>query len=108
MTNMSTTLVPPTYYVVKPYGQAPRVFTTVAQAATALTGLGDKPTSIRVITGSRVRRLNQREISELRSRLSTRNRTGPNGSTWSRPRRPNPPRKAGPAPKLENHRPASV
>ena len=67
--NMSTTLVPPTYYVVKPRGQAARIFLTTAQAATAIVGLGPTPTAVSAITGRRTRTLTHAELRELRQHV---------------------------------------
>jgi hypothetical protein len=62
---MSTTLVPPSYYIVKPRGQAARQYLTVGQAAIALSWLAPTPTVIGVITGKRTRSLTDRELREL-------------------------------------------
>jgi len=63
---MSTALLPPTYYVVKPRGQAARHYLTVAQAATAIAQLAPTPTTMSAITGSRTRSLTETELRELR------------------------------------------
>jgi hypothetical protein len=66
---MSTTLIPPTWYVVKPRGQTARVFPTIAQAATALVMLGPTPAIVSAITGSRTRSLTEIELRDLRQRV---------------------------------------
>jgi hypothetical protein len=62
---MSTTLLPPTYYVVKPSRRKPLLFPTVAQAAVAIITL--VPTSVRVsvMIGIRTRTLTDAELREL-------------------------------------------
>jgi hypothetical protein len=62
---MSTTLIPPSYYIVKPRGQTARVFPSLAQAATALAQLSPVPATVSAITGSRERSLTDRELREL-------------------------------------------
>lgn len=66
---MSTTLISPTYYVVKPRGQTARVFPTIAQAATTLVMLGRTPATVSAITGTRTRSLTETELRELRQRI---------------------------------------
>lgn len=66
---MSTTLIPPSYYVVKPRGQTARVFPAIAQAATTLVMLGGTPATVSAITGSRTRSLTETELRELRQRV---------------------------------------
>ena len=43
---MSTTLVPPSHYVVKPRGQTARVFPSLAQAAAALGYRNARPDAV--------------------------------------------------------------
>ena len=62
---MSTTLVPPSYYIVKPRGQAARRYPTVAQAASAMAQLALTPTAIGAITGNRTRSLTDSELRQL-------------------------------------------
>jgi hypothetical protein len=66
---MSTTLVPPSYYVVKPRGGTARVFPTIAQAATAIVALARTPATVSAITGRRTRSLTDTELRELRQRV---------------------------------------
>jgi hypothetical protein len=66
---MSTTLIPPNWYSVKPHGQTARVFPTIAQAATTLVMLGRTPASVSAITGSRTRSLTETELRELGQRV---------------------------------------
>jgi len=61
----SVSLVPPSYHVVKPQGQTARVFPTVAQAATAIVGLGPTPATVSAMTGRRTRNLTGSELHEL-------------------------------------------
>lgn len=62
---MTTTLVPPSYYVVKPNGQPPRHYRTVADAAAAIVLIAPTPTTVEVLTGSRRRSLTDTELREL-------------------------------------------
>jgi hypothetical protein len=64
---VSTTLVPPSYYVAKARGLTARVLVTLAQAATAIVQLA--PTPATVITGTRTRRLTDSELRELGQRV---------------------------------------
>ena len=63
--NVSTTVVPPSYYVVKARGLTTRVFVTLAQAATAIVQLAPTPATLNVITGRRTRRLTDSELREF-------------------------------------------
>ena len=62
---MSTTLLPPSDYVVRPRGQAARRYETLAQAAAEIARLLPAPASVSVITGRRRRSLTDRELREL-------------------------------------------
>jgi hypothetical protein len=66
---MSTTLLAPSYYVVKPRGQTARHYLTLAQAATAIAQLAPTPTTVSAITGSRARSLSDSELRELGRRV---------------------------------------
>ena len=61
---MSTTLIPPTFYVVKPRGRA-GVYGTVADAAGAIVRLGSSPAAVGAVTGRRARGLTDGELHEL-------------------------------------------
>ena len=62
---MSTTLVPPTFYVVKPRGQSARMYATVAAAAGAIVAHGSSPAAVGAVTGRRARGLTDGELHEL-------------------------------------------
>jgi len=62
---MSTTLVPPSYYVVAAPGIRARAFETVAEAAAAIFDLAPMPTMVTAVTGSRRRNLTEPELREL-------------------------------------------
>ena len=62
---MSTTLVPPTYYEVKPNGRSSRIYRTIADAAWAVVRLAPTPTAVTALTGSRRRSLTDNELREL-------------------------------------------
>jgi hypothetical protein len=47
---MSTTLIPPAFYVVKPRGRPVRAYATVKDAANALVLLGSLPATVGAIT----------------------------------------------------------
>jgi hypothetical protein len=66
---MSTTLVPPTWYVIKPRGQTVHVFSAIAEVATALVKLGPTPATVGAIIGTRTRSLTETELRELRDRV---------------------------------------
>jgi hypothetical protein len=63
---MSTSLLPPTWYVVKSHSQTLRVFPTIAQVAIALVMLCPTPAAVGAITGSRTRSLTETEPRALR------------------------------------------
>ena len=62
---MSTTLVPPSYYVVRAQARPPRVCRNVADAAVAVLWLAPGPTTVRIVTGRRPRKLTAWELREL-------------------------------------------
>jgi hypothetical protein len=62
---MSTTLLPPTYYVVKPRGGGALQFPTVAEAALAIITLAPTPVRLSVMNGIRARALTDAERHEL-------------------------------------------
>jgi hypothetical protein len=74
---MSTTLVPPTCYVVRPRGESPRVFPTIARAAAELVMLGPTAATVSVAIGARARSLTQQELGELRLCVSAIRRPAP-------------------------------
>ena len=74
---MSTTHVPPTYYIVEPQGHPARQYNTLTEAAAAVYLLAPAPATVSALTGSR-RSLTDVELHDLgqdvRSiRLHTRN-----------------------------------
>jgi hypothetical protein len=62
---VSTTLIPPTFYVVKPRGRPARVYATLADAAVAIVLLGSRPAAVGTVTGRRARGLTDNERGEL-------------------------------------------
>ncbi|HYB25077.1 MAG TPA: hypothetical protein VEF89_00530 [Solirubrobacteraceae bacterium] len=66
---MSTTLVPPSYYVVTPRGQRALLYATVADAAAAIVLLAPTPATVTATTGNRSRSLSQAELTELGQRI---------------------------------------
>ena len=62
---MSTTLIPPTYYVVKPHGHSGQILPTIAQAASAIVRLAPTPVAVSALTGSRTRSLSDAELRDL-------------------------------------------
>lgn len=69
---MSTTMLPPTYYVVKPFRQRSLLFPTIDQAAAAITGLAPTPVRVSVMNGIRIRSLTDAELRELGRRIRAR------------------------------------
>ena len=61
---VSTTLIPPMFYVVKPRGRPARVYLTITDAAAAIVVLGSPLAAVGVVTGRRSRRLTDRELPE--------------------------------------------
>jgi len=75
---MSTTLVPPSRYLVKPDGHPARLYNTLPEVAAAIYLLAPRPAIVSALTGSRRRSLTDTELHDLgqavRSlRLHTRN-----------------------------------
>lgn len=66
---MSTTLLPPTYYLVRPRGGRSQAFPTVAQAAGALVQFVPVPVTVSAVTGMRARSLTESELTELRAHV---------------------------------------
>jgi hypothetical protein len=62
---MSTTILPPIYYVVTPRGQPSRRYRTLADTAAALRMLARTPFTISALTGTRTRSLTDWELREL-------------------------------------------
>ncbi len=62
---MSTTLVPPNYYVVKPRGRPARLYNTLTDVATAIYMLARTPATVSALTGSRRRSLTDAELRDL-------------------------------------------
>jgi hypothetical protein len=83
---MSTTLVPPSYYVVKPKGQPARRYRTVADAAAAIVQLAPTLATVGVVTGSRRRSLTDAELRELGRRVRTCRLMGRHGERNERER----------------------
>ncbi len=59
---MSTTLVPPTYYIVKPQDHSARQYNTLTEAAAAVYLLAPAPATVSALTGSRRRSLTEVEL----------------------------------------------
>jgi len=62
---MSTTLVPPSYYIVERRGQPARTCNTLAEAARAICVLAPRPATVSVLTGRRRRRLTDAELHDV-------------------------------------------
>jgi hypothetical protein len=62
---MSTTLVPPSYYLVKPRGRPARLYNTLTEVAAAIYPLERTPATVSAVTGSRHRSLTNRELRDL-------------------------------------------
>jgi len=62
---MSTTLVPPSYYIVKPPGRPARLYNTLSEVAAALYLLARTPATVSAVTGSRRRSLTDAELHDL-------------------------------------------
>ena len=75
---MSTTLVPPTYYVVKPRGLPAHVYDTLADVAAAIRVLAGSPATVSVLTGSRRRSLTDAELLDLRRHVRSLRLRAPN------------------------------
>jgi hypothetical protein len=75
---VSTTLVPPSYYVVTRRGRPARLYNTLTEVAAAIYLLAPTPATISALTGTRRRRLTDAELHDLGQdvhslRLHTRN-----------------------------------
>jgi hypothetical protein len=62
---VSTTLVPPSYYVVKPRGRPARVYNTLSEVDVVIYLLARTPATVSALTGSRRRSLSDAELREL-------------------------------------------
>jgi hypothetical protein len=62
---MSTTLMPPTYYVVRPQGLPAYVYETVREAAGALHALAPTAAEVYVMTGRKRRSLSDHELRQM-------------------------------------------
>ena len=97
---MSTTLMPPTYYVVRPQGLPAYIYGTVREAAGALHELAPRAAAVYVVTGRKRRSLSEHELRlvgrHLRARrlaatagaVSERRTSAPVADTTPPPRRP--------------------
>jgi hypothetical protein len=75
---MSTTLIPPSRYLVQSHGRPARLYNTLPEVAAAIYLLAPRPATVSALTGSRRRSLTDSELHDLgqavRSlRLHTRN-----------------------------------
>jgi hypothetical protein len=61
---MSTTLVPTSYYVVKPHGHPARLYDTLTEVTAAIYLLGRTPATVSAVTGSRRRSLTDAELRD--------------------------------------------
>ena len=61
---MSTTLVPPSYYLLTPRGHTARRYESLSQVAVALR-LARSPTTVCAVTGNRLRSLTDAELRDL-------------------------------------------
>jgi hypothetical protein len=66
---MSTTLIPPSFYVVKAPARPARLYATAAEAAAAIAVLGSTPVAVGVATGARTRGLTESERHDLDRRI---------------------------------------
>jgi hypothetical protein len=62
---VSTTLVPPSYYVVTPRGRPARLYNTLPEVAAAIYLLARTPATVSALTGSRRRSLTDAELHDL-------------------------------------------
>jgi hypothetical protein len=62
---VSTTLVPPSYYVVKPGGHPARLYNTLSEVAVAIYLFPRTPATVSALTDSRERSLTDAELREL-------------------------------------------
>jgi hypothetical protein len=77
---VSTTLIPPTFYVVKPRGRSAQVYATAADAASAIVLLGSSPAAVGAVTGRRARDLTDTELYELERHAGARRLSSSRGS----------------------------
>ena len=66
---MSTTLLPPSHYVVRSRDHGPHTFPTLTQAAAELIRLDRIPVAVNAVNGIRARPLNDSERRELGQRV---------------------------------------
>ncbi|MGA3362743.1 MAG: hypothetical protein ABSD82_12025 [Solirubrobacteraceae bacterium] len=69
---MSTTLMPPTYYVVRPQGLPAYIYETVREAAGALHELAPTAAAVYVTTGRKRRSLSEHELRQFGRHLRAR------------------------------------
>jgi len=62
---MSTTLVPPSRYLVEPHGRPARLYNTLPEVAAAIYLLAPRPATVSAVTGSRRRSLTDAELHDL-------------------------------------------
>jgi hypothetical protein len=62
---VSTTLVPPSYYLVDPRGRPARLYNTLSEVAVAIYLLTPTPATVSALTGSRRRSLTDAELHDL-------------------------------------------
>jgi len=62
---VSTTLVPPSSYVLKPRGRPARSYNTLSEVAAAIYLLARTPATVSALTGTRRRSLTDAELREL-------------------------------------------
>jgi hypothetical protein len=67
---VSTTLMPPSFYEVSSQVCPARLYRTLAAAAVAIARCAPERAEVCVVTGSRRRRLSERETQELASRFA--------------------------------------
>ena len=65
VTSVSSTLVPPSHYVVKPPDRPARLYNTISEVATAIYLLAPTPATVSVLTGNRGRSLTDAELRSL-------------------------------------------
>jgi len=64
-THVSTTLVPPSYYVVKPRARPARQYNSLREVAAAIYLLAPTPATVSALTGTRRRSLTDSELHDL-------------------------------------------
>jgi hypothetical protein len=84
--DVSTTLVPPTYYLVRPRGRPSRVYDTLSDVAAVIRLPAGTPATVNVLTGSRRRSLTDAELLDLGQHLTVLTRVASSGG-WLRPAR---------------------